>query len=73
MSLFRVGVIPLACVFALSIATAQAQQPAPADKDAAGQARRHCRRRFRRSITMIVVDVQKLLQDRPGGQDGAPA
>jgi Skp family chaperone for outer membrane proteins len=62
MSLFRVGVIPLACVFVLSIAAAQAQQPAPAEKGtqpaapapAAGTSP---------TLTVIVVDVQKLLQE----------
>lgn len=60
MSLFRVGVIPLACVFALSIATAaQAQQPAPAEKGAQPAAAPS----VPTALTVIVVDVQKLLQE----------
>lgn len=63
MSLFRVGVIPLACVFALSIATAaQAQQPAPAEKGAPAPAPATAPA-VPTSLTVIVVDVQKLLQE----------
>src|SRR5581483_8444529 len=58
MSFFRVGVIPLACVFALSIATAQAQQPAPAEKTPPAAAPSGPP-----TLTVIVVDVQKLLQE----------
>jgi outer membrane protein len=63
MSLFRVGVIPLACVFALSIATAaQAQQPAPAEKGPA-PAPAATPAVPPAPLTVIVVDVQKLLQE----------
>jgi outer membrane protein len=60
MSLFRVGVIPLACTFALSIAAAQAQQPAPAEKAAPAPATAPA---VPTQLTVIVVDVQKLLQE----------
>ncbi|HEY1799249.1 MAG TPA: OmpH family outer membrane protein [Stellaceae bacterium] len=60
MSLFRVGVIPLACLFALSITAAQAQQPAPAEKGAPAPAAAPA---VPPSLTVIVVDVQKLLQE----------
>jgi Skp family chaperone for outer membrane proteins len=60
MSLFRVGVIPLACLFALSITAAQAQQPAPAEKGAPAPAPVVG---GPSSLTVIVVDVQKLLQE----------
>ena len=58
MSLFRVGVIPLACAFVLSIAAAQAQQPAPAQPAAPAAAPVGGT-----PLTVIVVDVQKLLQE----------
>jgi Skp family chaperone for outer membrane proteins len=61
MSLCRVGVIPLACVFVLSIATAQAQQPAPAEK--AAPAAPAASPSVPPTLTVIVVDVQKLLQE----------
>lgn len=60
MSLFRVGVIPLACAFVLSIASAQAQQPAPAEKGAQPAA---AAPGVSPTLTVIVVDVQKLLQE----------
>jgi outer membrane protein len=60
MLLFRVGVIPLACLFVLSIASAQAQQPAPAEKGAPAPAAAPA---GPTSLTVIVVDVQKLLQE----------
>src|SRR5665213_3536268 len=55
---FRIGVFPLASLFSLSIATAQAQQPAPAQPTppaapATGSPQ----------LTIVVVDVQKLLQE----------
>jgi Skp family chaperone for outer membrane proteins len=59
MSLFRVGLLPLACIFALSVATAQAQQPAPAEKAAPAAAPTPAGP----TLTVIVVDVQKLLQE----------
>jgi Skp family chaperone for outer membrane proteins len=61
---FRFGAIPLACLFMLSIATAQAQQPAPADKGAQpAQAAPPATPAMPSSLTIIVVDVQKLLQE----------
>jgi Skp family chaperone for outer membrane proteins len=59
MSLFRVGLIPLACVFALSVSPARAQQPAPAEKGAPAAAPALAGP----ALTVIVVDVQKLLQE----------
>jgi outer membrane protein len=60
----RVGVIPLACLFMLSIVTAQAQQPAPAEKGAQPtQAAPPATPAAPGSLTVIVVDVQKLLQE----------
>lgn len=61
MSLFRVGVIPLACAFILSIANAQAQQPAPAEKGA--QPTPPAATGAPPALSVIVVDVQKLLQE----------
>jgi len=61
MLLFRVGVIPLACAFILSIATAQAQQPAPPEKGAPPAA--PAATGGPPTLTVIVVDVQKLLQE----------
>ena len=55
---FRVGVIPLACVFLLSIATAQAQQPAPAQPTPPAALATGAPQ-----LTVVVVDVQKLLQE----------
>ena len=55
---FRVGVIPLACVFLLSIATAQAQQPAPAQPTPPAAPATGAPQ-----LTVVVVDVQKLLQE----------
>lgn len=56
MSAFRIGLVPLACLFALSISVAQAQQPAPAQPVAAPAATPP-------QLTVVVVDVQKLLQE----------
>lgn len=56
MSAFRIGLVPLACLFALSISVAQAQQPAPAQPAAAPAATPP-------QLTVVVVDVQKLLQE----------
>jgi len=56
MSAFRIGLVPLACLFALSISVAQAQQPAPAQPAAAPAATSP-------QLTVVVVDVQKLLQE----------
>jgi len=63
MSAFRVGVIPVACLFMLSIATAQAQQPAPAEKGAPAAATPATPALPPATLTVIVVDVQKLLQE----------
>lgn len=62
MYLLRVGVIPLACALFLSIAAAQAQQPAPAEKGAQPAAPAAASG-APPSLTVIVVDVQKLLQE----------
>ncbi|HEX5318427.1 MAG TPA: OmpH family outer membrane protein [Stellaceae bacterium] len=56
MSAFRIGLVPLACLFALSISVAQAQQPAPAQPAPAPAATSP-------QLTVVVVDVQKLLQE----------
>jgi len=57
---FRIGVFPLACLFALFMATAHAQQPTPAQPAAAAPPAATA---VPTQLTVVVVDVQKLLQE----------